>query len=482
MHSDNKTLSIPPQWGVTKLYSFQEQVVQKLLNRESGLLVLPTGGGKSLIFQLWSLHHPGWVIVLVPLIALIEDQYKRARHLGLRSWRLHSALDRNKKMSTLKQVLESDKGLLFITPERFRSAEFLTVVKQLTVSLLVIDEAHLISQWGYDFRPDYQKLGFLKKELGQPQLLALTATATPQVREDIKVQLNIEAGFEIVAPIVRANLVLAVHEVYGLEQKAQWVLSFLKQHKGGAVIIYCTLIKTLLAMVDELERAGFACLVYHGDLPSHKRHQQQKMFIEQESAIMVATPAFGLGIDKANIRSVIHLELPGSVESYYQEVGRAGRDGLPAETHLLYDQDDLLIQMDFIQWSNPQLEFVKQVFDWIQAHPGQIGSMEILDFKKQLQSQVRLDYRLETVLRWLADWGILVEDSKSYLGYRESEWKESWDQVVDKYSDRTSHQQKLLYLLLQYLKNMEQCRMQWISQYFGESSTPCGRCDLCARD
>lgn len=480
MHSDNKNLPIPESWGVYSLYPFQTMVLERLQQGHSGLLVLPTGGGKSLIFQLWSYSHPGWVIVLTPLIALIEDQYQRARALGLATWRLHSALDREKKATILEQLSQNPKGLLFVTPERFRSVEFMTIIKNKTVALLVVDEAHLISQWGYDFRPDYQKIGQLIRELGHPQVLALTATATAQVRQDICTQLNLNEGFQEVAPLVRNNLALNVHEVYGFDQKIKWLTDYLSQQKG-AVIIYCTLIKTLMAVVDELERVGIKCLVYHGELPTHRRHQQQKRFIQQDHVVMVATPAFGLGIDKANIRSVIHLELPGSVESYFQEVGRAGRDDLPAQAHLLYDQDDLLIQMDFIQWSNPQLDYIKHVFDWIQSHPDQLGSMEMIELKKQLQSQVRLDYRLETVLRWFADWGVLAEDINSHLGYRESEWQGEWADLVERYLDRSPHQQKLLYLFLQYLKNEERCRMQWISHYFGQETAVCGRCDICER-
>jgi len=484
MQSENGGSSlIPPRWGIEKLSQYQAQTWDLLSKGQSGLLVLPTGGGKRLLDQLWSYHQPGLVVVLSPLIALIEDQVKRARALGLKAQGLHSGLERDQKQTVLQLLKQGGLQLIFVTPERFKNIYFIDAVSSQSVSLLVVDEAHLISQWGHDFRPDYRKIDQVIHLVKPAQVLALTATAIPEVADDIRTHLKIDHGFYVSAPVARTNLSLHVQDVHGLESKAQYLVSQINQ-VTGPVLIYSSLIKTLYQLEKHLRKCDLKrpYWMYHGDLSPSDRYKNQNQFLHSPNGIMLATPAFGLGIDKKDIRLIIHLELPGSIESYFQEVGRAGRDGASAKAILFYDEDDILIQMEFIKWSNPDLSYRIHVLKFLFQNRERLNGFELEELKRQLHFYNLRDYRLETTLSFLESIGYLKRASHTNLGYIWNEEHTTFDEtyVRDNYLDLTRNQQRKLFQLVQYLKNKEQCRMQLISQYFQEPlGGRCGTCDNC---
>ena len=479
---------LPSHWPVKELKAWQQQAWSMLKEGRSGLVVLPTGYGKSLLFQLWSYHHPSQItLVLTPLIALIEDHCRRATELGLKARGLHSGMSIEQKNRVLQQLRNKQIQLLFVTPERLRKKDFIDLLLQEPISLLVVDEAHLISQWGHDFRPDYLRIGEFQQQLKPKQTLALTATATTTVQKDIQKHLQLDPHFLVMAPVTRDNLSLNVHPVIHMEEKWSYLQRSLQQIKGPT-LIYTSLIQTAYTVFKTLKNQGFPCYLYHGELSYSKKKEQAQSFLASEEGIMVATPAFGMGIDKSNIRQVIHFELPVSLENYYQEVGRAGRDGKMARAELYYLEEDLLIAMEFLQWANPQIDYIKRVFDLLLNHPEWLQQNTVQELRKHVSFHNPRDFRLETTLRKLADYGFL-QPARHGIGYQ-------WDPQIDwgsiqyefntwlmtqRPDERLKWQQTKLYQFLEFIKNKHECRMQLIAQYFDEKSIirPCGSCDYC---
>ena len=372
------------------------------------LVLMPTGFGKSLCYQLPSLYLEGLVVVLSPLIALMKDQVDTALKRGLKARFINSSLTGNERKRAYSDLSQGKIRLLYVTPERFRKEEFLKALESQRVSLLAVDEAHCISQWGHDFRPDYSRLGEIRKLLKNPPVLALTATATVEVQKDVLKNLGLPSQTRVFSQgFDRPNLELKVEQVHGLEQKIDFFKSSHRQFPGS-VIVYFSLIDTLKKFSLELGKLKVDHLTYHSQLPVKVRKKNQIIFQKEENSLILATPAFGLGVDKANIRMVIHGELPGSIEAYYQEVGRAGRDGKPARGLLLYDPDDISIQMDFIKWSNPEPSFIRQVYRLIEDNPLKVNQRGVEFLKKKMHFYHSRDFRVETVVKQLEHWGVLT--------------------------------------------------------------------------
>ncbi|MBY0315591.1 MAG: RecQ family ATP-dependent DNA helicase [Bdellovibrionales bacterium] len=440
------------QFGYDEFRGSQAQVIESVLKNQSVLAVMPTGQGKSLCFQLPSVILPGLTLVISPLIALMKDQVDQARDHGLKAAFINSSQKGDERDRVLQKVASGDITLLYVTPERFRKKDFLDVLAGLKVSLFVVDEAHCISEWGHDFRPDFTRLGDYREQLGNPVTLAVTATATQSVQKDILQQLRLPAETVVVNDdIDRPNLSISCLDLHGIESKIRAFIGLHHQYPGSK-IVYFSLITSLENFSRELRKLNIPHRVYHGQLPPPVRKRHQQEFLSDAQGIMLATPAFGLGINKPDVRAVIHGEIPGSIEAFYQEVGRAGRDGQPAQGILLYDEDDVTIQMDFLKWANPEPEFVRSVYHLLANNPERVKA-EGLDFmRQQLHFYHSRDYRLETALN-------LLERNGNILGGRPNDGAmEDWTVIeppqgewmdVEYHDKRLKGQQRKLLQMVQ---------------------------------
>jgi ATP-dependent DNA helicase RecQ len=472
-------------FGFDEFRDPQEEVIECLTSGENALVIMPTGGGKSLCFQvpalMWSGPHTGQsdvagerppiTLVLSPLIALMKDQVDQLQRRGIQAAYINSSLTRAEREIRYGAVRDGRYSLLYVTPERFRKPEFLEVIRERTVKLLAVDEAHCISEWGHDFRPDYTRVGEFRSILGNPVTVALTATATPDVQTDILRQLNLDPSEVQVfhEGIDRPNLELRVEEVWDSDEKEASMLKifqrWLMDSKSGSGIVYFTLIRVLEEFSERLRAEGIDHVCYHGDLDRRERRSIQEDFMKGRTRLVLATNAFGMGIDKDDIRFVIHADVPGSMESYYQEIGRAGRDGLPSECVLLYDQRDLNTQIEFIRWSNPDADFYQRTYDYLVNNNEQVRAFGIDWLRERLCDRQRHDRRVETVLSMLQRYGVIEDETE--LGLVEVLGplpKELADE--NRLSEKLRNDQKKLYALVQYVQSGDQ-RRKFIHEYFG---------------
>lgn len=349
------------RFGFDGFRAGQAEVVSAVLAGRDALCILPTGGGKSLCYQLPALLKPGVTLVVSPLIALMKDQVDALHRRGIPAAELNSSLTPEQQDEALDRAAAGEVKLLYVAPERFRNERFRRRVAALQVSLVAVDEAHCISQWGHDFRPDYRRLKPALEALGSPQVLALTATAPLEVQDDIVAQLGLREPLRLVDGLVRENLVFEVVRPSTADGK-QEALERVIAGTPGAVIVYCATRKAVERVADALARRGRKVLRYHAGLEDAERSAAQEAFVTGGAPLLVATNAFGMGVDRPDVRAVVHYDIPRTVEAYVQESGRAGRDGQPALCVLLFHPADLHIQRFFLDGSNPSREVVSEVF------------------------------------------------------------------------------------------------------------------------
>lgn len=341
-------------FGYDEFLPLQEEIIGSVLNREDSLVLMPTGGGKSLCYQLPALKLDGLTLVVSPLIALMKDQVDALSSNGIPAAFINSTLPFNEMRLVQEQALQGVLKILYVAPERLSLPAFQSFLARLKVSLVAVDEAHCISVWGHDFRPDYRRLGELRNTLPGVPFLALTATATERVRRDILEQIHLNQPRQFVASFNRANL--SYNVLPKNRDSFEVLIELLQKHKGGSSLIYCTSRRETESLAASLRDNGYDAQPYHAGLENEVRRQTQEDFIRDRVSIVVATIAFGMGIDKPNIRLLVHYDLPKSLESYYQETGRAGRDGLPSDCVLLYNYGDAAKQEFFIEQVEDEAE------------------------------------------------------------------------------------------------------------------------------
>jgi len=452
-------------FGLTSFRVNQEVVCSAVIHGKDVLLVMPTGAGKSLCFQLPGIARGGTTLVISPLIALMEDQVGKLASLGLSVARIHSGLDRALSRQACADYLAGALQFLFIAPERLRVPGFIEMLAKRKPSLIAIDEAHCISQWGHDFRPDYRMLGQFVSALRPAPVIALTATATPRVQDDIAVQLGMADASRFIYGFRRENLAIEVVEMLPSLRPA-FVAGLLEDKARRPAIVYAPTRKQAEALAAELS-ANFPSAAYHAGLDPRRRETVQQEFQQGRLHAVVATVAFGMGIDKADVRTIVHTSLPGTLEAYYQEIGRAGRDGLPSRAILLYSYADRKMHEFFFERDYPPVDDLDRVYRRLREEPLE---KEVLRAKLRMESDL-----FDRVLEKLVIHGGGSVDFEENAVKGTHGWRDS-------YAAESQRRKAQLDLAMQYAES-SQCRMTSLIRHFGDladARRPCGHCDVCA--
>jgi len=467
------------RFGFAEFRPAQQQVIDKVMAGQSVLAVMPTGSGKSLCYQLPALALPGLTLIVSPLIALMKDQVDQLNELGLPATVINSTVSREQQRTRLEQAIAGRMKLLYIAPERFQSEDFRAGLVRAKISLFAVDEAHCISLWGHDFRPDYLRLHQAVRELKSPPVLALTATATPAVRRDILTQLGIEAAPQVVSGFDRPNLYLEVREVSTNVEKIRAITELARWAPLG--IVYAGTRKNVEEIYGSLRRAGIEAAAYHAGLPPEDRKAVQERFMNAPECVIVATNAFGMGIDRSHVRFVVHADIPDSIEAYYQEIGRAGRDGEPARCLLLFSYADKWIPEFFIDSSHPPADILKYVF----AKLCRSGAATILGDAWRKLSNTK-DHRFHASVALLQRYGyvekIQTRDGRGIRILRANDTALRGINFQDLEARRQFEYKKFAVMLNYASRFRKHCYRSFILSYFGEwtRNRECRNCSRCS--
>ncbi|NKB25808.1 MAG: RecQ family ATP-dependent DNA helicase [Kiritimatiellae bacterium] len=483
-----------PKSGLQQYFNFseflqgQEETIQHILSGRDVVVIMPTGSGKSLCYQLSAMLLEGVTVIISPLIALMKDQVDGLIKKKLPATFINSALSFPEMTERMEGLQRGLYKLVYVSPERFRNRQFLDIFNRLHVSLMAIDEAHCISQWGHDFRPDYLRLKQIVEQLPQTRIMALTATATPDVRSDIIKQLGLgeETRKEpevLVYGFARPNLRLEVSRIPTHTDKLERVLKALKKSQTG--IIYCSTRKQTDRVYQQLKGLNQACVVYHGGLDDLERKRVQDAFMGGEIPVVVATNAFGMGIDRSDLRFVIHWDIPGSIEAYYQEIGRAGRDGKDGLCELLYNYADVRTQEFFIQGANPTRAEIEATWNTVRRQClHQPVTRSISSWTEEI-SMIRNNMTTRTILGILDRTGCIQREKEpGEKVYTTSIGPETdiarLETEFPALTEKRHRDERKLKSLLKYV-NTSRCRHAYILNYFGEHNeiSGCSSCDRC---
>lgn len=471
-------------FGFESLRAGQDAVVQAIMSGREALAIMPTGGGKSLCYQLPALCREGLTVVVSPLIALMKDQVDALQARGIPAAAVNSSLSADEYRQVMSALRSGELRLIYVAPERFGQEGFMNLLRGVQVSLLAIDEAHCLSQWGHDFRPDYLRLGHVRRDLGYPQTIALTATATEHVRQDILNTLQLNDPAVIISGFERHNLDFAITHCENRQAKFERIRKIIDKWKKG--IIYCSTRKNVMTVFDEINGCGSTAVAYHAGMTDEEREFSQNAFISGRADVVVATNAFGMGIDRADVRFVIHFEIPGSVEAYYQEAGRAGRDGELSVCELLFNHADLKTQEFFFEGSNPSIQTIRSVYNLLRSRSNSAGELQMTidQMGAELGKEVN-PMAVGTALSALIHAGAItrtdVPGSNTKLTRLTNPATPFAALPIDvnaiEEKARRDHQK--IEAMTRYAYSVG-CRQRWILSYFGESAEDdCGHCDVC---
>jgi ATP-dependent DNA helicase RecQ len=467
-------------FGITDLRPGQQEVIESVLHGNDTLAIMPTGAGKSLCYQLPALKMPGTTVVVSPLISLMKDQVDKLEDAGVAAVEVNSTLTDREEAETLENIEQANKEFVFATPERLSDPDFIATLKQNSIDLFVIDEAHCISRWGHDFRPAYLNLGAVIEALGHPPVLALTATATESVIEDIVRQLALPEMRVINTGIYRQNLHYRVIAATDESEKLAEAIRLVHESEGSG-IAYAATVKMVEELHEALLQAGENAVCYHGQMSARERARNQDLFMAGTARVMVATNAFGMGIDKRDIRFVLHHQIPSSLEAYYQEAGRAGRDGNAAECTLLYYFKDKRVQQFFLARRYPSADDISAIYSSLKtlaAEEPRVSVARLQETLDQLSGN-----KLQVALKLLKDGGLVEQDGNlDYSLTNKNAAPKELNRLVATYQDKSERDHEALEQMVFYAQTGF-CRWKVLLEHFGEHVewSHCGICDNCVR-